>query len=206
MNKLSALKYLLLIVLAISLTACQATRRTLNFNTSAELNFIAQNNINPDSDDRSSPVVVRVFKLADDRQFSREDFLNLYENADDRLGRDLLDTIILKELAPGEKRTETLALTEDVKYIGLLAEFVQYEDADAILVLPITDHKENDFKITIDGTSLYSGEHKQVKRPKSTSSSQNNSSVSREDIEQTRDDAYQLKEDKDALQEGYDSF
>ncbi|WP_231758728.1 type VI secretion system lipoprotein TssJ [Microbulbifer elongatus] len=150
--------FLLVVLLAIAVSACQTTRRTLNFDTSVALNLDVQSDVNPDSDGRASPVVVRVFMLADDRQFSREEFLNLYENAESRLGKDLIDTVILKEFAPGEQRIEELPLTPDVKYVGLLAEFVQYQRADALMLLPITDHRKNDYAITLAGTRIASTE------------------------------------------------
>lgn len=155
---------LVVLVLAIGVTACQTTRRTLNLDTSIALAVEIENDVNPDSDGRASPVVLRVFMLADDRQFSREDFLNLYENADSRLGKDLIDTVILKEFAPGEQRVEQLALTPEVKYIGLLAEFVQYQDADALMLLPITDHKKNEYAITLEGTRIASTEALDMRR------------------------------------------
>ena len=150
--------FLLVVLLAVAVSACQTTRRTLNFDTSVALNLDVQSDVNPDSDGRASPVVVRVFMLADDRQFSREEFLNLYENAESRLGKDLIDTVILKEFAPGEQRIEKLPLTPEVKYVGLLAEFVQYQRADALMLLPITDHRENDYAITLAGTRIASTE------------------------------------------------
>ncbi|MFA0810279.1 type VI secretion system lipoprotein TssJ [Microbulbifer epialgicus] len=148
------LHFTLLGILVVTLTACQTTRRTLNLETSVELSVNIREDVNPDDDGRASPVVVRVFMLADDRQFAREDFLNLYENAQSRLGKDLLDTVILKEFAPGEQRIEELQLTPDVKYIGLLAEFVQYQKADALLVLPITDHKKNEYRVALADTRI----------------------------------------------------
>lgn len=147
-----------IIALVIALASCQTTRRTLNMETSIALSVNIEDNVNPDNDGRASPVVVRVFMLADDRQFSREEFLNLYESAQSRLGKDLLDTVILKEFAPGETRVERLSLTSDVKYIGLLAEFVQYQKADALMLLPVTDHKANEYSITLTGTRMASSE------------------------------------------------
>lgn len=144
----------LLGILVASLAACQTTRRTLNLDTSVQLSIKIREDVNPDDDGRASPIVVRVFMLADDRQFAREDFLNLYESAESRLGKDLLDTVILKEFAPGEQRMEELRLTPDVKYIGLLAEFVQYQQADALLVLPITGHKKNEFRVALADTRI----------------------------------------------------
>lgn len=141
-------------VLAVTLSGCQSARKALNFDTSAVINFSALNNINPDSDDRASPVVVHVFKLADDRQFSREDFLSLYEGAEARLGKDLLGSVVLKEITPGESRTEVIGLPPEVKFIGLMAEFIQYRNADAIMVFPIVEHNQNIFDIAIDSNKL----------------------------------------------------
>ncbi|MFC6634127.1 type VI secretion system lipoprotein TssJ [Microbulbifer taiwanensis] len=154
----STLRLLMIGALVLTVAACQTTRRTLNFDTSVELAVDIQNDVNPDNDGRASPVVVRVFMLADDRQFSREDFLNLYENAESRLGKDLIDTVILKEFAPGEQRVEELGLSPEVKYIGLLAEFVQYQRADALMLLPITDHTKNEYRVTLADTRIGSPE------------------------------------------------
>lgn len=148
------LKIVLVGVLALCLFSCQSTRRTLNFETSMALAVDIESDVNPDSDGRASPVVLRVFMLADDRQFSREEFLNLYENAESRLGKDLIDTVTLKEFAPGEQRVEQLELTPEVKFVGLLAEFVRYQEAEALMLLPITDHKENEYAITLEGTRM----------------------------------------------------
>lgn len=153
--KLHGLFKLGLLILITSLViGCQATRRTLNFDTTAHLTLNAFEDVNPDRDNRSSPIVIRVFKLTDARQFKREDFLNLYENAEERLGNDLLDTVILKELAPGEKRVELLELTPEVRYLGLMAEYVRYQDANAILVLPIEDHNRNKFEVDVHRLAL----------------------------------------------------
>jgi len=140
--------------LALAVSACQTTRRTLNLDTSVALAMDVKSDVNPDSDGRASPVVVRVFMLADDRQFAREDFLNLYENAPSRLGKDLISTVVLKEFAPGETRLESLPLTPEVRYVGLLAEFVQYQRAEALMLLPITDHKQNEYKVALSGTRI----------------------------------------------------
>lgn len=164
MESKKIVQLLVVIALVVGLAACQTTRRTLNLDTSIALAVEIENDVNPDSDGRASPVVLRVFMLADDRQFSREDFLNLYENADSRLGKDLIDTVILKEFAPGEQRIEQLALTPEVRYIGLLAEFVQYQDADALMLLPITDHKKNEYAITLEGTRMASTEALDMRR------------------------------------------
>jgi len=133
----------------VSVSGCQSARKALNMNTSVVIEFAAEESLNPDADDRASPVVIHVFKLADDRQFNREDFLSLYEGAEARLGKDLIDSLELKELTPGETRSEVIELSEDVKFIGLMAEFIQYRDAEALLSLPVLEHNQSAFNIEL---------------------------------------------------------
>lgn len=148
------IKIFTLALIIIALVGCQATRRGLNFDTSATLHIHVDDNVNPDMDDRSSPIIIRVFKLADARQFEREDFLNLYENAATRLGKDLLDTVVLKELVPGEQRVEHIPLTPDTRYLGFLAEYMQYEKANAVIVVPIREHNRNTINLNTRYLSL----------------------------------------------------
>lgn len=142
------------------LTACQPTREVLELDTSAEILINARNNVNPDQDGRPSPVAIRVYALQDDRQFKREDFISLYEGAEERLGADLIDSFKLKALAPGETREEVLELTDKVNYIGFLAEYLQYDhrDAQPLLVVPLTPHRKNKYYIQAEWVKLTSGE------------------------------------------------
>lgn len=147
-------KFFILGVIVIALVGCQATRRGLNLDTSAAVHIRVDHHVNPDLDDRSSPIMLQVFKLADARQFEREDFLNLYENPVDRLGKDLLGALALKELVPGEYRIETLPLTPDVRYVGFLAEYMQHDRASAVLVVPVQEHRKNIINLNLRYLSL----------------------------------------------------
>ncbi|MGH1373709.1 MAG: type VI secretion system lipoprotein TssJ [Cellvibrionaceae bacterium] len=154
MTPKASIRYGLMALLALTLVGCQATKRGLNFDTSATINLSAEADVNPDMDGRASPVVIRVFKLTDARQFRREDFLNLYENAEQRLGNDLLDVVILKELVPGESRQEFIELTPDTRYLGFMAEYMQYQKAAPIIVVPIKDHNRNKVEVIAQALRL----------------------------------------------------
>ncbi|WP_281647717.1 type VI secretion system lipoprotein TssJ [Parendozoicomonas sp. Alg238-R29] len=153
MNK-KVFRYVFSIFLVVFITGCSTGREVLNFDTLAELQISATNDINLDDDGRPSPLVIRVFKLADARQFEREDFLALYEQAEDRLGRDLLGTVKLKEIAPGENRLEEIELTPEVRYLGVMAEYSRYGDTKTMLVLPVRAHYGNDFSVIADERGL----------------------------------------------------
>lgn len=145
--------YLIYLVLATLFTTtlggCLQVRKKLDLETKAEIDFFAASDVNPNTEGRPSPVVVKLFKLADSRQFKQQDFLALYENAKERLGVDLLEAVKLKEFAPNEQRIEKFKLNPDVKYIGILAEFSRYKEANATMVIPVESYKTNSYRIKI---------------------------------------------------------
>ena len=136
------------------LTACQTSRKALDLETLVTLSFFTSDDTNPDADQRASPVVVRVFKLTDDRRFKRADFLSLFEGADSRLGDNLLGVVTLKEFAPGEVRQEVIKLPDDAHFIGIMAEFSDYTNAKPLLALPIVPHNNNHYEISLSKASV----------------------------------------------------
>ncbi|MEZ5506523.1 MAG: type VI secretion system lipoprotein TssJ [Gammaproteobacteria bacterium] len=147
---------LALIALLVMVTAsCSTTRKALNLETAAEIRLEATQDINPNSDGKAAPIVLQVIKLRDARQFKQEEFLNLFEDAKGRLGNDLIEITKLKELAPGEKRLEKIALTPDVKYLGILGEYIQYNDADAKAVIRIEPHTTTKATLKIEKLKVH---------------------------------------------------
>jgi len=144
-----------LLLSCIVISGCQTSRGVLNLETKASLNFSAETGINPDDDDRASPLVISVFKLTDSRQFLQSDFLDLYEQPQQQLGATLLGHTRLEPIAPGEQRVEALELDDTVKYLGIIAEFTQYQQAKSILVLPITANKNNSFELSIKRLEMH---------------------------------------------------
>jgi type VI secretion system protein VasD len=82
--------------------------------------------LNPDSDGRASPVVLRLYQLSSTDDFLNAEFVALYRNDAATLGRAL---IAKKELAvlPGEHSTIKLELAGDARSLGVL---VAYRDID----------------------------------------------------------------------------
>ena len=134
-------------LLVFSLVGCGTTRELLDIDTAAKFTITTSADLNPDRDGRPSPIVIKMFALADDRQFKREDFLSLYENPAERLGSDLIESYELKEFSPDETREETLALTPETRFVGIMAAYVQYDVAQALLIVPVTAHKTTKYSI-----------------------------------------------------------
>jgi len=82
----------------------------------------AEGDLNPDPTGRASPVVVRVFELKNDAEFSAADFYALYERERETLGSSLLSRqeYVLK---PGERNEIWLPVPRDTTYLGVVAAF-----------------------------------------------------------------------------------
>ena len=156
MHKLIAhsARIVLTLFLILTVASCSTTRKALNLDTSLDLVVRASKDINPNSDGHAAPIVLQVIKLRDARQFKNEDFLNLFEDPKGRLGNDLIEITKLKELAPGEKREEKISLTPDVKFVGILGEFIQYDKAKAKVVIPIEAYSTNNADLRVEKLNL----------------------------------------------------
>lgn len=138
----------------ISLVGCQTTREILDLETNAEVDFEISTFVNPDQDNRTSPVNVTVIQLRDKRQFEQEDFIALYQDTASRLAGDYITQTTLKEFLPGELRLELFELSTEVKYLGILVAFSNYKNAKTRIVLPIEPHQTNEYLVNIEGLNV----------------------------------------------------
>jgi len=116
---------LFLLLLVLSLQSCalfkpRPARMTFDFDVQAS--------VNPDVDNRPSPVVFRIYELRDGSLFNQKDFFALYNADKDNLG----DTFIEKHeflLKPGEQQSSALQLNLETQVVGLLAAFRDQDKA-----------------------------------------------------------------------------
>jgi len=149
-----SVRFALTLLLIFTAASCATTRKALDLDTSLDLTVSTSKDVNPTSGGHPAPIVLEVIKLRDDRQFKNEDFINLFEDPKGRLGNDLVEITKLKELAPGERREEKIALTPEVKYVGILAEFIQYDKAKAKLVIPIEAYSTNSADVRVEKLNI----------------------------------------------------
>lgn len=109
----------------------------LNLDTDLTLRLIAEADINPDEKNRPSPLFIRLYELKSTRQFERANFIDLYERDKEVLGADLIAKQTLKRLKPGDERKDKLVLNPETRYVGLVAEFFQYQKATFKVVIPV---------------------------------------------------------------------
>lgn len=137
--------------IAVLLTACQSTfkeyvaqpvGKLLSWDTEVEVQFMVEPDTNPDDSNgnQPSPLVVRIYELADKEQFENAQFRDIYFDDKKVLGDDFIKKHTLKALLPGTNRIDNLQLKKGTAYVGLFAEFVQYKDADFRVVVPVDEY------------------------------------------------------------------
>lgn len=91
-----------------------------------EITLNAAADVNPDIDNRPSPVIVHLLELSAIDEFNRADYFALTSNDASALGGDVMNkTEII--LTPGSSKTLKLEVDQKVAYIGLVA---GYRDID----------------------------------------------------------------------------
>lgn len=128
----------------------------LKLQTDVKLIVSANHNINPDSAGDPAPVMLRLYELTTDQAFDDADFIRLYEQDSAALGDSLVRRRQLSGVAPGEQVEHQLVLDASTRYVGLLAEFYQYERAAYKVLIPITANNvfKDVIKVQLSGNQL----------------------------------------------------
>lgn len=87
-----------------------------------KLAIAAGADINPDSDGRPSPVVVRVFQLRTDAEFNGAQFFALYDNEKAVLAAGLISRDEFTVL-PGQQDVRAFPIAPDARFLGVMAAF-----------------------------------------------------------------------------------
>ncbi len=110
-------------------------------------------NINPDTQNRPSPLVVRVYELASASGFNNADFFDLYDEAatvqTNILGRDEFTVMSLDKLSVERK------LHPSTRFIGVIAAYREIDETAWRAVRPIAVTQTNRFTIRLEQTGIF---------------------------------------------------
>lgn len=141
---LNKIKTLVILLPGFLLSSCTAVNGGvggyLGLDTDLEIVFEVDADINPDENNKPSPLFVRMYELKTPRMFNKSDFIGLYEKDAELLGADLVASHKLKRLKPGEGRSDHFVLNKDTQYVALYAEFLKYKNAKYRLVIPVVQN------------------------------------------------------------------
>ncbi|HEY8939049.1 MAG TPA: type VI secretion system lipoprotein TssJ [Cellvibrio sp.] len=155
-----AKRAMLLAFLLIAVAGCSSSKSRVggvfNLDTDLKLTLQVSSDINPDDNNRPSPVFVRFYQLKSTTAFDKADFIDIYERDKEIFGGDIVNKQTLKPLVPGETRTERLVLEPGTRAIAIYAEFSQYAGSTYKVVFPITENNviRNAETVRISGRTL----------------------------------------------------
>jgi type VI secretion system protein VasD len=120
--------------------------------------FQASYELNPNSDGKPSPIIVRLYELKKEALFQDSDFFALYDGDLTILAADLISRNEL-EFRPGEERTIKYELDPATRFIALIAAYRDLDSAEWRVSTKVTQQMTNTFvinleraKITLSGT------------------------------------------------------
>lgn len=114
-----------------------------------ELAISSTKNLNPDIDDRASPIVIRVYQLTQIDTFNNSDFFALYENDKTLLVNDLTFREEF-EIKPDQSITKPFQVFPSGKHIAVLAAFRDLDKAQWKAILEIDPLDPDSLKITLE--------------------------------------------------------
>ncbi len=92
------------------------------------LTIVVSADVNPDSQARPSPIVVRLYQLKDDAAFKAADFYALYDKDQATLGAALVSREDF-EFVPGERHSADIPLSTETQFIGVIAAYRDIRNA-----------------------------------------------------------------------------
>ena len=117
--------------------------------TKLDLSLQGSDRLNPDLNDRPSPIVIRLLELKHPVAFENADFFSLYQRPQEALSPDLVIQEEL-ELRPGEQRDLKLFVQEGSRYVGVLAAYRDLPESSWRFVIPLEHKAQNRIELRLD--------------------------------------------------------
>ncbi|HDZ58012.1 MAG TPA: type VI secretion system lipoprotein TssJ [Pseudomonas xinjiangensis] len=121
--------------------------------TKVDLSLEGSPTLNPDLNDRPSPVVIHLIELKHPVAFKNADFFSLYQRPKETLSPDFVMLEEL-ELRPGESLDLKLSVQNDTRYVGVLAAYRDLSEAEWRYVIPLKNRKRHDVRLYLDADGI----------------------------------------------------
>lgn len=113
----------IVLILFVLLNGCASTPEKIEAQErSIDAKIIVSTEVNPDINQRASPIVVRLYELKTLGAYQKSDFYNLFENYKSALGMDLLASEQFS-LQPGDTQLIQHTISPDTQYIAVIAAY-----------------------------------------------------------------------------------
>jgi len=122
--------------------------------THLDLVIKSTNNINLDSDNISSPLMLNFYELDSAEQFSKLDYWTLLDDGKDRLNSDLISQN-KHIIVPSEEQHYKILFDEKAKFLGIIGNFRNLDSNSTWrYVINLEDKAHNSVDLEIDGYEI----------------------------------------------------
>ncbi|CAO3423967.1 T6SS secretion lipoprotein TssJ (VasD) [Azospirillum doebereinerae] len=115
--------------------------------------MVGAQGLNPDPNDRPSPVMLRVYQLGPSDAFANADFFQIIDQDKATLGPTLLDRQEIA-VAPESSQTITIAPKPDARTLAVAAAFRAYEEAGWRAMAPILPNTKNQWRLDVQARKV----------------------------------------------------
>jgi type VI secretion system protein VasD len=115
--------------------------------TVVNLTVSASPTVNPTASGQAAPIVVRVYQLGSTTGFEQAEFFQLFNQDQAFLKTDMVkrDDFLL---TPGQTKTATLAPTDQVKALGVLAAYRDFQHTTWRATVPVPPHQTTNVTVS----------------------------------------------------------
>ena len=121
---------------------------------STDLIINVSKNVNPDTSDRPSPVVMKIFELSSRTIFDTQDFFSLYDTPEKLLGPDLIKKDEL-ELQPNSVQKYKMSLNKNTRYVGVVVAYRNIDQARWRSVIEVDPTGYDDIDVNVEAIATY---------------------------------------------------
>jgi type VI secretion system protein VasD len=158
-----------------------------------EITIEASANVNPDGNNRPSPIQVKIYELSTRSTLDNLDFDRAFYSADTLLSDELLSEAEYT-LQPGEIIEHTVPLQKSAKFIAITAGFIDIDNARWKHIYKVKSHGHYNHYITIGEKEIIEGKQKKP------SVSKDDLKKGQENIEKGKESADKANETKKSLE------
>ncbi|WP_457744608.1 type VI secretion system lipoprotein TssJ [Sulfurimonas sp.] len=143
-----------LIKISISIIVLLMMSACANKSTYLDLVIKSHNNINPDNENISSPLMLNFYELDSAEQFSKLDYWTIVDNGKDRLSSDLISQN-RHVIVPNEEQTYRILFDDKAKFLGIIGNFRNMDSNSTWrYVINLKDKSYNSVELEIDGNKI----------------------------------------------------
>lgn len=153
-NNQKTIGILLFLLVFMGLSACSMTAKV--WKPYDEITVETSARVNPDTQQRPSPIQVKIYELTSRATFDNLDFDRAFHSANTLLSDQLLSEIEYT-IQPGESITHTIDLQAGAAFIAIVASFIDIDNARWKHIYKVKDHGHYTHHITISDREIKQG-------------------------------------------------